>query len=110
MQTPKIKKQTIGKNLWRATLTVARHPFLTFFAGFVAAMAMAAGSFVFFYYQLVVQPVGDDHAVAKGGSVAKICNSVFSAWDQRQKSIDDTVQAKTNDPFQNFVPVDQTPK
>jgi len=99
----KNKAQLIGRALGQGMVAIALHPFLTFLAGFVAAIIIAAAIFAGFNQSLA----GETLLFQSGGAAAqkkietKRCDDVFAIWEQRKTDLQNFSQTNIKDSFKD---------
>jgi len=94
------KLQKIESAMRRLPLEMALHPFVTFFAGFVVAMAVAA-IFTVYFFSLVAtdRPLDQNEAMQLRKFQARNCLNVFAAWEKQKTDAQNFSQNDFRDPF-----------
>ena len=84
----------------RLPLAMALHPFVTFLAGFVAAMAVAAVIMAYFFnLEATDRPLDQNEASQSREFQARNCLNVFAARDKQKTDAQNFSQNNFNDPF-----------
>lgn len=100
MAMRKNKFNKISIFLRRLPLGMALHPFLTFLAGFVAAMIVAGGFLVAFTNFIETDAA---RAQSESSQLQKIdsknCLNVFADWEKQKIDADNFSQSDIYDPF-----------
>ena len=94
------KLQNIKSAMRRLPLEMALHPFVTFLAGFVVAMAVAAAITVYFFGSIGSgQPLDQNEVRQLQKFQARNCLKVFATWDKQKAAAQIFSQNDFKDPF-----------